>query len=109
MRKDVGRALDQRGGERLAAEAADVDPAFPANLDRVHARRLPAHGVHARGIDLDVLAISPRRRRKSPSAMGLRQMLPVQTKRTCFTISKGGGGDAFAKVKSISVKSTRSA
>ena len=28
----------------------------------------------------------PSKRRNSPSAMGLRQMFPVQTKRTLFTI-----------------------
>src|SRR5450759_4957536 len=43
----------------------------------------------------------PRIRRKRPSAMGLRQMLPVQTKRTLFTM------DARASVRKINLESNK--
>src|SRR5712692_9284527 len=48
----------------------------------------------------------PSSRRKRPSAMGLRQMFPVQTKRTLFTIAGRARGPA-ENLKSNALKSTR--
>ena len=107
--ENVGGAIDQRGRQRLAAETGDIDAAFPADFDRVHARGLPANGMAPRRHRPSISLRLPSKRRKSPNAMGLRQMLPVQTKRTCFTTARRGGGDASAKVKSNSIKSTSSA
>src|ERR1043166_2931759 len=47
----------------------------------------------------------PRRRRKKPSAIGLRQIFPVQTKRTLFTIQEPAHCRP-GKVKSNRIKST---
>ena len=41
----------------------------------------------------------PSNRRKSPKAMGLRQMLPVQTKRTYFTMMRDAAGDSLRQGK----------
>ncbi len=51
------RAIDERGGERLTAEPANIDAFLFADVDRMQARRLSAHRVHAGGGDLDVLAV----------------------------------------------------
>jgi hypothetical protein len=56
--EDVGGAIDERGGERLAAEAANVDAFLFANMDGMQARRLAAHSVDPGGRDLDVFAIA---------------------------------------------------
>ena len=45
--------------------ARDIDPAIAADLDRMHARRLPAHRVHAGRVDFDVLAIAEQTAEKS--------------------------------------------
>jgi alkanesulfonate monooxygenase SsuD/methylene tetrahydromethanopterin reductase-like flavin-dependent oxidoreductase (luciferase family) len=57
-RENVRGALDQLGGQRLAAQIADVYAFAFANLDGVKARRLAANRVHAGGRDLDVFAVT---------------------------------------------------
>jgi hypothetical protein len=57
-RENVGGAIDEGSGERLAAEPANVDAFLFADVDGMQARRLPAHGMHAGGSDLDLLSIT---------------------------------------------------
>jgi len=56
--ENVGGAVDQRGGERLAADAADVHAFLFADVDCVQARRLPADCVDPGRSDFDLLAIA---------------------------------------------------
>ena len=56
--ENMGRAIDQIGGERLAALIADVDAIYLANLDRIKTWRLAAHCVDAGGSDFHVFAIA---------------------------------------------------
>jgi hypothetical protein len=42
----MGGALDQIGGERLAALVTDIHAVGFANLHGIEARRLAAHGVN---------------------------------------------------------------
>jgi hypothetical protein len=56
--ENVGGAIDQGGGERLAAEAANVDAFLFANVNGVQARRLSANGMNPGGYDFDVFAIA---------------------------------------------------
>jgi hypothetical protein len=56
--EDVRRTIDESGGKRLAAEAANVDAFLFANVNRMQARRLAANGMDPGGSDLDVLAIA---------------------------------------------------
>jgi hypothetical protein len=63
--EDMCGAIDERGGERLTAEACEIDAAFPANFDRVHARQLTANRVNAGRVSLDVLAIGEETAEKS--------------------------------------------
>ena len=51
--KDMRRALDQRRGQRLTAQTADVHAFLLTNLHGVKARWLPAHRMHAGGGDFD--------------------------------------------------------
>ena len=85
--ENVRRLLNQIIGDRLAAVACDIDALFLQRLNGVETWRLPGH----RATPAESTAISPRDRtnwRNSPSAIGLRQMFPVQMKRTFFTGSK---------------------
>jgi hypothetical protein len=66
-RENVGGAIDQDAGERLAAERANVDAFLFADMDGVQARRLSAHGVHAGRSDLDVFPIAKQSAEKSLS------------------------------------------
>jgi hypothetical protein len=50
--------VDQRRGQRLASQIADIHPIIFTNLDRVEAWGLTAHGMDPCGSDFDVLAIS---------------------------------------------------
>ncbi len=63
--KNVGRPVDQRDGERLAAKRRDIDSALSANVDCMDARRLASHGMHASRIRFDVLAIADQTAEKS--------------------------------------------
>ena len=65
--KNVRRAIDQRGGERLTAKSRNIDSAIAADIDRMHARRLTAHRVHAGRVGFDVLAIAEQTAEKSQS------------------------------------------
>jgi hypothetical protein len=56
--ENVGRTIDQGGGERLAAEPANVDAFLFANVDGVQARWLSANGMNPGGCDFDVFAIA---------------------------------------------------
>src|SRR5205814_6223201 len=64
-REDMGGALDQRRGERLAAHWLNVN-AFPsADIHGVRARRLSSNGMYSRGCNLNVLAISKKPTKKT--------------------------------------------
>jgi len=63
--KNVGRSIDQRDREWLTAERRDIDSALPANVDRMHARRLSPHRMHTSRIRFDVLAIAKQPAEKS--------------------------------------------
>ena len=54
----MGGAIDKSGGERLAAETANVDAFLFANVNGMQARGLPANGMNPGGSDLDVLTIA---------------------------------------------------
>jgi len=56
--ENVRRAIDQAGGERLAAQITDVYAIILANLNGIQAGRLSAHGMNPGGGNLDVLAIA---------------------------------------------------
>ncbi len=83
----------------------DVHPFLLADMDRVHARRLPAHRVHSGGCDLDVLPIA-----EKPAEKPFRHRAPAN-------ISCTNEEDAFhdskparcrlGNVKSNRIKSTR--
>jgi len=64
-RENVGRALFQIRGERLAALIANVDSLGFANLDRVKTGRLAADRMDACGSDLDIVAITDEVAKKS--------------------------------------------
>jgi len=78
----VRRPVEQFLGDRLAPELRDVDPVGRQHAHGIGARRLSGGGAETGGFDGNPLNPSIILR-KSPSAIGLRQMLPVQTKRTC--------------------------
>ena len=56
--EDVRGAIDEGGGERLAAQTTNVDAFITADFDRVKTWRLAAHRIDAGGGDRDVLAIA---------------------------------------------------
>jgi hypothetical protein len=56
--KNMRGAINQRGGERLAAQIADIDALLFANLHCVKAWRLPAHGMHPCRRDFNIFAIA---------------------------------------------------
>ena len=88
--ENVVVSIHQGRRQRLAADAADIRALLPLR------RRGPREGLEA-GLapreplagerPPDLPAVPEQARRNRPSAMGLRQMFPVQTKRTFFTIS----------------------
>jgi hypothetical protein len=51
-------AIDQRRGQRLAAQSPDVHAFLLEDVHGVHARRLSTRRVHSGGRDLDVLPIA---------------------------------------------------
>ena len=71
--ENMRRPIDQRRGERLAAQIADIDALLLRRRgDGVQARRLSADGVDAGGRHFDVLAIAEQTRGKGlpPSGCG---------------------------------------
>jgi len=57
-RENVRCPFNQRRCERLAAEAANLDPFFRADFNCMRTRRLPAYSMDARRNHFNVLAIS---------------------------------------------------
>jgi len=96
--------IDERRGERLAAQASDIDAFLIANVNRMQARRLPADGVHPGGSDFNVFTIA-----EQPAEKPFRHRAPAN-------ISCTNEEDAFhdfeparyrlGKVKSNRTKST---
>jgi hypothetical protein len=64
-REDMGRLIDHRGSEWLAAKTTDVHALFFADLDGVETRRLAADSVHPGRRYFDVLPISEQPAKKS--------------------------------------------
>ena len=56
--ENMRRAIDQRRGERLAPQIADIDAFSFQRGNGVKARRLSANGMDSGGCDFDVLAIA---------------------------------------------------
>src|SRR2546428_157766 len=56
--KDVCGTFNQRTGQGLAAQIADIGPFFLANLDRVETWWLAANRVYTSGRNLDVFAVA---------------------------------------------------
>ena len=56
-RENVGRAIDEGGGERLAPQPANIDAFLFANVDRMQAWRLSTNSVDAGRSDFDVFAV----------------------------------------------------
>jgi len=56
--KNVRGAFDERSSERFAPEILNIDAFLFANFHGVEAGRLTAHGVHAGGRDLNILAVA---------------------------------------------------
>jgi hypothetical protein len=63
--ENVCRAIDEGGGERLAAEAANVDAFLFAHVDCVEAWRLPTNGMDPGGRDFDVFAVAEQTTKKA--------------------------------------------
>src|SRR5437667_11550911 len=57
-RENVGRAIDKRRRERLAAQSPDVYSFLLADLHGVHTWRLASYGVHPGGRDFDIFPIA---------------------------------------------------
>ena len=103
--ENVRRALDQRRGERLAAQSADVDAFLIADMNRMQARRLAAHGMHAGGRHLNVFAVA-----EQPAEKALRHRASANISGTNEEDAFHGFGPAryrLGKVKSNRIKSTR--
>src|SRR5205823_4028200 len=64
-RENMGRALDQIGGERLASQITDVYAVSLANLDCVKTRRLTPNRVHAGRSDLDIFTVADQAAKQS--------------------------------------------
>jgi hypothetical protein len=61
----VRRAIDQRGGQRLASQPIDVDSFLFADMHGVRTWRLSVRGVHSSGSDLNVLPIAEQPAKKT--------------------------------------------
>ena len=82
----VARSTSARG-QRLTAQLTDIDAVLCANLHRVKTWRL-SHVRHGRRpTRLRCLRVPSSPGVKKSFGDGLRQMFPVQTKRTLFTVS----------------------
>ncbi len=77
---------DQFLGERLAAELRDVDAETAEDLDGMNAGGLAAQMALTPALETVISLRPPSSRRKRASAMGLRQMFPVQMNRTVFRV-----------------------
>ena len=75
---------DELFGDRLAAKIRQIDALFGERLNGMLAGRHAAPGADAPPTEWRISLRSASSFLKSPSAIGLRHTLPVQTKRTCF-------------------------
>jgi len=76
--------IDQRRGKRLLRRLLDVDTCFCADFDRIKTGGWPPYCVHSCRNNFDVLLVPKHAAKKPFPPIGLRQILPVQTKRTLF-------------------------
>ena len=83
-----------------------IDAAFPANVDRVHARRLPAHGMDAGGIDRDLLAITEETAEKSQRHGAAADVARANKKDVFHDAGRGGDGLRQRKIKLNQVNET---
>src|SRR5204862_5719819 len=56
--EDVCRPIDQRRGQWLTAQIANIDPGIGADFDRVKTWRLTAYRVHTGRNNFDVLSVA---------------------------------------------------
>ena len=78
------RLFEHGGGDRAAHESFERRAAFPQDREGFRAHGSALGRGHARRTDGEIIATGDDLPRTRPSAIGLRQVFPVQTKSTCL-------------------------